>query len=123
MNVMQNINLVERSACRVATIERKPMGALRLLWLMSVCWLIPCALHSGAQESAAVETLSVEPAALDTRSAVQEPAALDTLSASEPELAFTHDSITVTARRMDEELQDVPVSVTAISSEDLERRQ
>ena len=57
------------------------------------------------------------------RSTAQEPAAVDTLSAAEAEIAFTHETVTVTARRVDEEIQDVPVSVTAISSEDLERRQ
>ncbi len=57
------------------------------------------------------------------RTTAQERAALDTLSTGEADIAFTHKVITVTARRVDEEIQDVPVSVTAISSEDFERRQ
>ena len=85
----------------------------RLLWFSMAISLVPWTMRTAAQE----------PAAADTLSAAQEPAAADTLSAAETEIAFTHETVTVTARRVDEEIKDVPVSVTAISSEDFERRQ
>ena len=99
--------------------------------------LVPWTLWAAAQEPAAVDSLTAaqEPAAVETPTAVQvrapeytlsaaqELAPADTLSAAETDIAFTHEEITVTARRVDEEIQDVPVSVTAISSEDFERRQ
>ncbi len=96
-----------------------------LMWLTITIALVTCALRTSAQEPATADTLAdaLERTEVDTRTSAQEPATAETLAVDYIEIAFTHEAVTVTARRVDEEIQDVPVSVTAISSEDFERRQ
>jgi iron complex outermembrane recepter protein len=97
-------------------VSSATLGAHEPRACRTLCWLLSLALACALADTAGAQTASQNAAATATG-----PQPVGASAASSGESAAGLQQIVVTARKVTERLQDVPMSVTALSSESLEQ--